>query len=50
VNLLPSDTEAVVKGSSTFTIHHSGEFLLDVFECKDLGKTRLSYAKNLNDL
>lgn len=50
VNLLPSDTEAIVMGSSTFTIHHAGEFLLDVFECKDIGKTRLSYAKNLNDL
>ena len=38
-NILPEDTEAVVKDEDTFIIYPAGSYLLDVFECS--GEARL---------
>lgn len=48
VNILPSDTDSVVKGESTFVIHSEGEFLLDVFECS--GEAKVNYGDSLEAL
>lgn len=34
VNLLPADVETRVKNNSTFVIHPSGLFLIDLFQCR----------------
>ena len=48
VNILPSDTDSVVKGESTFVVHSEGEFLLDVFECS--GEAKVSFGNSLESL
>lgn len=48
VNILPSDTDSVVKGESTFVIHSDGEFLLDVFECS--GEAKVNYGNSLENI
>lgn len=48
VNILPSDTDSVVKGESTFVIHSEGEFLLDVFECE--GEAKVNFGESLTAL
>ena len=35
VNVLPSDTDSIVKGNNTYVIHSGGEFILDLFSCKN---------------
>lgn len=48
VNILPSDTDTVVKGSNTYLIHSDGEIMLDVFECK--GNAKISFSDSLSKL
>jgi hypothetical protein len=48
VNILPTDTDSVVKGASTYVIHSEGEFLLDVFECK--GEAKVNYGNSLANI
>jgi hypothetical protein len=48
VNVLPSDTDSIVKGKSSYVIHSDGEFLLDIFECK--GDAKVSYSDSLTQL
>ena len=42
VNILPSDTDSIVKDEKVFVVHSDGEFILDLFECKGIAK--VSYA------
>lgn len=42
VNILPSDTDSIVRGNATFLIHSDGEFIFDVFECSGLSKVKYS--------
>jgi hypothetical protein len=48
VNILPSDTDTVVKGTNTYLVHSDGEIMLDVFECK--GSAKISYSDSLSKL
>jgi len=42
VNILPSDSDQVVRGNNTFVIHSDGEFILDVFSCRADAKLRFA--------
>ena len=46
VNVLPSDTDRIVKGNSTYVVHSGGEFILDLFACKNDAKLRFSNSLN----
>ena len=44
VNLLPSDVEVPISGSSNYIIHPDHPFVLDLFECT--GKSIIKYGKD----
>ena len=46
INVLPSDTDSIVKGNSTYVIHSGGEFILDLFSCKNDAKLKFSNSLN----
>lgn len=48
VNILASDSDALVRNNATYIIHSDGLFILDVLECK--GSAKLAYGKNLHDI
>jgi len=50
VNIIPSDTETLVRGTKTYIVHSDGEFILDVFECKGEGEAKVSYSDSLASL
>lgn len=44
VNLIHSDTEALIHGESTFVIYPKGSVIINLFECK--GKASIFYANS----
>ena len=48
VNLIHSDTEALIHGESTFVIYPKGSVIINLFECK--GKASIFYANSESQL
>jgi hypothetical protein len=48
INLLPENTETIVRGEGKYVIHPEGDIVVDLFECKD--KASIKYAGSMTDL
>ena len=48
VNLLPADVETIIKNDSTFVIHPSGLFIIDLFQCR--GTSQIKYSSEIAKL